>query len=399
MILGSCAAGVVAGVALTVSYFGYEQSARKEESPIQAQAPVDTKASACDTLKVVAGSDATKNAALAVLCDANAPSICVDADKDGVCAGELDCDDHNAAVNVTKKEVCGGVDENCDGRKYEGTRYYMDEDGDKYFDGSGETTLCEGSGEYKLSEDEMLGSDCDPTNAKYNRGSLLEFPTMGADVIADANCDGVEYNGFTESDQARYRSSIVGATNLTTVGNAVINGVVAHFHTIIGYQFSDWGQYSTKENLAKLSPYFRVNACNVLEKGGAPAQFLGEFLDVNADATAMQLAQLLKPEAEKESRDKFILDLESGLKLFQPGNLEEAKRKIAGNAQFAVDNQVVSFVVRRIEIDECSPEIVRDRLVDFYKTFMEASDEATNDALLATIVPGSKPNAEGSGAK
>lgn len=45
-----------------------------------------------------------------------APSTCTDADGDGVCASQGDCNDNNPAVNPSAAEVCNdGIDNDCDG--------------------------------------------------------------------------------------------------------------------------------------------------------------------------------------------------------------------------------------------------------------------------------------------
>lgn len=59
-----------------------------------------------------------------------------DVDQDGY-ANDVDCDDHNAAINPNAIEICDGLDNNCDGTIDEGFAiftYYADTDGDGFGD-------------------------------------------------------------------------------------------------------------------------------------------------------------------------------------------------------------------------------------------------------------------------
>ena len=95
-----------------------------------------------------------------------------------------DCDDTSSWANPTGIEVCGGGDEDCDGRideneAVDAPTWYADTDGDGYGDPESSETACDAAPGYVAD-----ASDCDDT-------SDATHPTA-AEVCggADENCDG-----------------------------------------------------------------------------------------------------------------------------------------------------------------------------------------------------------------
>jgi hypothetical protein len=92
-----------------------------------------------------------------------------------------DCNDSNAGINPGAKEVCDGVDQNCDGQIDEGAKntYYVDRDGDKYGDSSTTTEACSPSAFYV-----SQGGDCNDFD-----GTVYPSATEKCNG-KDDNCDG-----------------------------------------------------------------------------------------------------------------------------------------------------------------------------------------------------------------
>ncbi len=91
-----------------------------------------------------------------------------DDDNDGWTIADGDCDDGDASVHPGAREVCGGVDENCDGLLdepgAEGCVYYyedLDKDG---FGGSPYACLCQPAGAYNT----PFTGDCDDQDPEVN---------------------------------------------------------------------------------------------------------------------------------------------------------------------------------------------------------------------------------------
>ncbi|GEM_PF-2192522 len=86
-----------------------------------------------------------------------------DEDNDGFPSnGKLpDCNDYNSAIHPEAKEICNGVDDNCDGSIDEDVQktYYQDADGDQYGNPAVSLKACEAPKGYAENHD-----DCDDAN-------------------------------------------------------------------------------------------------------------------------------------------------------------------------------------------------------------------------------------------
>ena len=91
-----------------------------------------------------------------------------------------DCDDSNASVNPGAKEVCNGIDDNCNGQTDENgpNKYYRDADGDTFGNPAVTVTGCSETPGYVTDN-----SDCDDTNAsKHPVDPDLTAPS-GAGIV------------------------------------------------------------------------------------------------------------------------------------------------------------------------------------------------------------------------
>ncbi|MEO8765349.1 MAG: choice-of-anchor tandem repeat GloVer-containing protein, partial [Ginsengibacter sp.] len=100
----------------------------------------------------------------------------------GYIANNTDCDDFNPAVHPGAKEVCNGIDDDCNGLIDDGLvfiTYYRDADGDGYGTGAGQS-LCQNPGPGYATR----GGDCDDNNGAIHPGA----PEICNGI--DDNCDG-----------------------------------------------------------------------------------------------------------------------------------------------------------------------------------------------------------------
>lgn len=109
----------------------------------------DNAADATTTVtNVVNGADASTTTDATVTADipVTATPACEDKDGDKICP-PLDCDDNNPNVHPGAKEVCNGVDDNCDGKTDPDMTesFYKDKDQDGYGLSTDVTTVCIGT--------------------------------------------------------------------------------------------------------------------------------------------------------------------------------------------------------------------------------------------------------------
>ncbi|MCB9793167.1 MAG: putative metal-binding motif-containing protein [Alphaproteobacteria bacterium] len=108
-----------------------------------------------------------------------------------------DCDDHNPTIHPEAQEVCGGIDEDCDGLIDEADDSYIDETPTWYEDGDGD-----GHGTPNLHVEACLaprdhvaaGDDCDDTRAWVHPGAVEICDGL------DTNCDGELPTGEVDED-------------------------------------------------------------------------------------------------------------------------------------------------------------------------------------------------------
>jgi hypothetical protein len=118
-----------------------------------------------------------------------------DADEDGFvavdCGGD-DCDDSDPAVNPAASEVCGGVDDDCDGLVDEDAvdalPWYLDADGDGFGDPGVVTLSCD-----PVSGSVDNGDDCDDSV-----GASYPGAPEACDGL-DNDCDGVVDDGAVDA--------------------------------------------------------------------------------------------------------------------------------------------------------------------------------------------------------
>ncbi len=100
----------------------------------------------------------------------------MDRDGDGY-SSKYDCDDNNSSINPAAREICDGVDNNCDGQIDEGlkTTFYEDTDGDGCGNPHVAIEACSQPLGYVANN-----TDCDDTNATVNPGAT-EIKKNGLD--------------------------------------------------------------------------------------------------------------------------------------------------------------------------------------------------------------------------
>ncbi|MCB9759886.1 MAG: putative metal-binding motif-containing protein [Alphaproteobacteria bacterium] len=129
---------------------------------------------------------------------------------EGATEDDRDCDDSNADINPDGQEVCGGLDEDCDGQIDDDDpdvdpstylTHYADADGDGYGDPDGATTeACAPPSGYADNTD-----DCDDTDGNVNPGAAETwYDGVDADCAGDsdfdADGDGYESDGYGGTD-------------------------------------------------------------------------------------------------------------------------------------------------------------------------------------------------------
>ncbi len=129
---------------------------------------------------------------------------------DGSVLAVGDCDDSDAAVSPDGTEVCGGVDEDCDGLLDDGdpsvdlgtaTTWYPDADGDGFGDDAGAVSACLPPAGFVAVGGDCLDSDATrtPEDADMDGISTCAGDCNDASPIVrpgavDASCDGIDAN-------------------------------------------------------------------------------------------------------------------------------------------------------------------------------------------------------------
>ncbi|WP_164009468.1 MopE-related protein [Pyxidicoccus trucidator] len=105
----------------------------------------------------------------------------------GYVSNSRDCNDSKSTIKPGAKEVCDGVDNDCDGREDEGvtTTYFRDADGDRFGKASAPKQACSSAPSGYVSN----GTDCNDANATTYPGAL-EYCW---DAV-DSNCNGTIYD-------------------------------------------------------------------------------------------------------------------------------------------------------------------------------------------------------------
>ncbi|MCB9744160.1 MAG: putative metal-binding motif-containing protein, partial [Alphaproteobacteria bacterium] len=121
----------------------------------------------------------------------------------GYAANDTDCDDADASVSPNGREVCNGVDDDCDGDTDEdaadAATWYADVDGDGYGDASSATSACEAPSGTTADD-----SDCDDGDADVNPGAAELCNGVDDDCDGDTDeddaADAVTWYGDADGD-------------------------------------------------------------------------------------------------------------------------------------------------------------------------------------------------------
>jgi len=116
-------------------------------------------------------------------------------------AGGGDCDDNNENIHPEAKEICNGLDDNCDGQIDNESliaTWYLDADNDNYYTGSG-LTRCNSPGTGYKTTGLIGGGDCDDDNATIHPGATESCNNI------DDNCngqidEGVKFTFYRDAD-------------------------------------------------------------------------------------------------------------------------------------------------------------------------------------------------------
>lgn len=161
--------------------------------------------------------------------DESCPS-CSDADNDTFYAqigcGIVDCNDENNAINPNAKEICDGIDNNCNGRIDEAgadgaSAYYPDNDKDGFGDNSQELITCMPPNDYI-----SVGGDCDDSIANVNPAAP-EFCNNGLDDDCDGFVDEVDANGGCSNAVCSEQELIALQENCTN-SSSLLSGCISN---------------------------------------------------------------------------------------------------------------------------------------------------------------------------
>lgn len=130
-----------------------------------------------------------------------------------------DCNDKNATVHPGAKEICNGIDDDCNWQIDDGltmSNYYPDSDGDGYGNAAISIIACKAPAEYVLKK-----TDCDDNNPNIHPGT-----TGMCDSTVDGNCDGYfggDATCYTDNDKDGYCVQDTGANLYCSNGGGDCN--------------------------------------------------------------------------------------------------------------------------------------------------------------------------------
>ncbi len=197
-----------------------------------------------------------------------------DRDGDGALAiafGGADCNDGNAAIHPAAAEVCNEADDDCDGTvdlgATDGTRWYLDADGDGY--GDEEVLACAPAPGVVAT-----AGDCDDADAVVNPGAVDDVCTT-----EDEDCDGANSPAGV-APNARFGGeaggiSGIGAALATgqqdSVGEVLVAGSV-DAGTVLVFALSEGTEQTSADRWARI------------DGGGGPVSFGDAFVtDLESD--------------------------------------------------------------------------------------------------------------------
>ncbi len=146
--------------------------------------------------------------------------------------GGGDCDDADATVTTTAREVCDGIDNDCDDTIDEGTRrsaWYRDEDGDGFGDPTMVTLDCAQPDGYAASP-----SDCDDGDAMRFPGATELCDDVDQDCDARVDEGAVPVDWYVDFDGDGYGTGAVAMSScVMPVGHALRDGDCADMNASI----------------------------------------------------------------------------------------------------------------------------------------------------------------------
>ncbi len=148
--------------------------------------------------------------------------LLADRDKDGF-SSEIDCNEQNAAINPGAKELCDGVDNNCDGLTDEGFTiytYYVDFDEDGFGQTNSFITSCSTAPPFGYA---LTAGDCDDYETKSNPNMIEICDSKDNDCDTSIDEGLVLYTYFLDFDEDGFGTNQTITTCLSTPENGLSN--------------------------------------------------------------------------------------------------------------------------------------------------------------------------------